>query len=158
MSTKIVRHRPQRNNLTPFDSSLGNFFEDFWSPSPFFHDPFFTSPGSSLSFSPSMDVSEEDNKFIAKLDLPGFDPDEISVEIEDNALIVHGNRESSSEDNSGKYLRNERVSGSFYQKLQFPSSANLEAAECSSKNGVLTIEIPKREESKRKSLKVKLLK
>ena len=107
---------------------------------------------------PAMDVCEEEHKFIAQMDLPGFDPDEVSVEIEDNALIIHGKRASSSEDNSGKYLRNERMSGSFYQKLQFPASANLEEAECSSKNGVLTIEIPKREESKRKSLKVKLLK
>lgn len=159
MSTRIVRHRPQTFSPSPFDSSLGNFFGDFWGTSPFFQDPFFDTHGSSkYQMTPAMDVREEENKFIAQMDLPGFDPDDVSVEIEDNALIVHGNRESSSEDNSGKYLRNERMSGSFYQKIQFPASANLEESECSSKNGVLTIEIPKKEESKRRSLKVKLLK
>lgn len=154
MSTRIVRHWPN-HSPSPFDSSLG----DFWGASPFFKDPFFDTNGSTkYQIAPAIDVREEAHKFIAQMDLPGFDPDEVSVEIEDNALIVNGNRESSSEDNSGKYLRNERMSGSFYQKLQFPLSANLEEAECSSKNGVLIIEIPKKEESKRKSLKIKLLK
>jgi len=157
MSTRIVRHRPNQSPSS-FDSSLGNFFGDFWGSSPFFQDPSFDRHGSNnYQMNPAMDVREEENKFIAQMDLPGFDPDEVSVEIEDNALIVHGSRESSSEDNSGKYLRNERMSGSFYQKLQFPASAHLEEAECSSKNGVLTINIPKKEESKRKNLKVKIL-
>lgn len=158
MSTRIVRHRPTNIPLSPFDTSLGNFFGDFWSPSPLFQDPFFDTGGSAgYQMNPAMDVREEEQQFITQMDLPGFAPDDVSVEIEDNALIVHGSRESSSEDNSGKYLRNERMSGSFYQKLQFPTSANLEEAECSSKNGVLTIEIPKKEESKKRNLTVKQL-
>lgn len=158
MSKRIVRHRPN-SSMAPFDSSLRNFFGDFWGGSPFLQDSFFdTNESAQYQFSPALDVQEEEQKFIAKMDLPGFDPEDVSVEIEDGSLIVHGNRDSSSEDKTGKYLRNERMSGSFYQKLQFPTSADLEQAECSSKNGVLTIDIPKKEESQRRSLKVKLLK
>ena len=158
MSNKIIRHRHAPDMLSPFDGGLRDFWGDFWNfPSLFGDHPLgeFSAPS---VFHPRMDIQEKENEFLAEVELPGFDHEDIQVEVEDNALILSGERSESKEKKEGNYLRNERTCGSFYQKLNFPNSANLEATTCHSKNGVLSLTIPKKEGSKNKKIKVELLK
>jgi len=107
------------------------------------------------SIAPQMDIMEKEDHFLAEIDLPGFDPNKISIEIEGDALIISGEKEISKDQKDGTYLRNERMSGSFYQRILFPSHAQLEKASCESKNGVLSLHIPKEKDSRRKSLQIK---
>lgn len=158
MSIRNVRPRSSQNALTPFDANLRNIFGDFWGFSPFFSDSYLPDIASDAVFHSPLDIVEGEKNFRAEVDLPGFDPENINVEIEDNALVISGERESSKNEETEKYIHNQRSSGSFYQKIQFPPSADLDAAECSAKNGVLTIMVPKKKDKKKKSLNVKLLK
>lgn len=105
-----------------------------------------------------MDIMEEEGQFLTEVELPGFDPEDVSVEIEDNFLVLSGKKDSSKEKKSGTYLRNDRSIATFYQKIQFPSTADLENAECSLKHGVLTISVPKKEQNKKKLLEIKKIK
>ncbi len=158
MSSRIVRHRPSQNSLAPFDASLGNFFGDFWEPSPFFTNSLLPDWGTQSQWIPLMDVIEEENQFITEVELPGFDPEDVSVEIENNFLVLSGKKDSSEKDKKGTYLRSDRSTASFYQKVQFPSTADLDKAECSSKHGVLTILVPKKKQNKKKLLEIKKIK
>ncbi len=155
MSMRNIRQRKPQNSLTPFDGNMRNFLGDFWGRSPFFSDSFFNDFNTEGFLSSALDIIEGENEFRAEMDLPGFDPENISVDIEDHALIISGEREESKTEENEKFIHNQRSSGAVYQKIQFPPSADLEKAECNSKNGVLTIRIPKKKESKKKSLTVK---
>lgn len=158
MSSKIVRHRPSQNSLSPVDASLGNFFGDFWEPSPFFTHSLLPDWGTQSQWIPLMDIMEEDGQFVTEVELPGFDPEDVSVEIEDNYLVLSGKKDFSEKKKKGTCLRSDRSTGTFYQKIQFPSTADLENAECSSKHGVLTILVPKKEQNKKKLLEIKKIK
>jgi len=139
--------------MSPFERTADNFLGDFWS-FPTIFDSSWWDQGK--SFSPSMDISENEESFQIKADLPGFDPKNISVEVEDDGLVISGHYEAENEDKKKNYLRRERSCGSFSRKVNFPSNADLENVKCKSKDGTLKIVIPKRPESKKKSLKIEI--
>jgi len=147
------RLRDSQNALTPFSGGLNNFWDDFWGFPSLFQNKAW---GENSSFLPSLDVSETDKEFQIQADLPGFDSKDISVEIEDSGIVISGKKDSTSEDKGKNYLRCERSSGSFYRKVNFPPNADLENVKCKSKNGVLSITIPKLQETKKKEVKIEI--
>ena len=89
-----------------------------------------------------------------KADLPDVNEKDIDVRVENNLLTIRGERKfekSVSEDN---YLRIERTYGSFSRSFSLPNTVNAEAIRAEYKNGVLTVNLPKREESKPRQVKV----
>lgn len=122
-----------------------------------FNDTIFRAPGedSSLtSWAPSVDIYETHDELVVKADLPGLDEKDIDVRVENNLLTIHGERKvdkSVSEDN---YLRVERSYGAFSRSFSLPNTVNAEAIRAEYKNGVLTVSLPKREESKPRQVKV----
>ncbi|HET6984136.1 MAG TPA: Hsp20/alpha crystallin family protein, partial [Myxococcaceae bacterium] len=80
-------------------------------------------------FVPNVDVEEHEDKIVVRADLPGIRPDDFRVDIEDDALVLQGERRIEREETHGGVRRVERSHGSFRRIIPLPQSANLEAAE-----------------------------
>ena len=106
------------------------------------------------AWAPSVDIFETPNELVVKADLPDVDEKDIDIRVENNLLTVRGERKfdkSVAEDN---YLRIERTYGTFSRSFSLPNTVNPEAIRAEYKNGVLTVSLPKREESKPRQVKV----
>ena len=101
-----------------------------------------------------LDIVEEDGNILVHASLPGFNPDDITVSVEDDVLTIKGQTEEEHERKEGGYLLRERRSGSFYRSLRLPETVDAEKADPHYENGVLTITMPKVESKKVKHLKV----
>ncbi len=111
--------------------------------------------GSALkAWAPSVDIYETPNELVVKADLPDVEEKDIDVRVENNLLTIRGERKfdkSVAEDN---YLRVERTYGAFSRSFSLPNTVNAESIRAEYKNGVLTVNLPKREESKPRQVKV----
>jgi len=104
----------------------------------------------------SMDVAETEQSYEVKVDLPGFQPDEVDIQLEQNTLMIRGSRGEDSEqaDPEKRYHRVERYRGSFARSVVLPSSINEDEAVADFKDGVLSITIPKSEEAKPRKIRI----
>lgn len=96
-------------------------------------------------WAPSVDIKEEDNKFLLIADIPGVDPKDIEVHMENGVLTIKGEKESEKKTDREGYKRIERVHGMFYRRFSMPDGVNPDGIQANSKNGVLTVTIPKSE-------------
>jgi HSP20 family protein len=112
-------------------------------------------PGAAGSWMPAMDVFETEGSFVAKLELPGIEPGDVDVAVEDHVLTVTGAREFSSEASEESYHRVERRYGSFTRSITLPQTADVDKVNASFDKGVLTIEVPKVERAKPKKIEIK---
>jgi HSP20 family protein len=103
---------------------------------------------------PSADISEEGNKYVVRMDLPGMGKKDVHVSHSDNVLTIRGERRSESEIGEGKYHRVERSYGSFSRSFRVPQDADTEKVRASAKDGVLTVTIPKTEKKTEKEVTV----
>lgn len=106
-----------------------------------------THTGSALSkpLSPllTLDIIESDNNFKVLADLPGVDPSELELTVEKNALVIKAERKHEHNTETDKVHHFERSYGCVERKLLFPRNADMDNAQTSFKNGVLTVTIPK---------------
>lgn len=107
-----------------------------------------------------MDVYEEGDNVVVKLKAPGFKEKNMDITIEDGVLTITGKSEKKEEeeDNDRKYYRKEISSQSFTRRVDLPVRVKAEEAEAVFKNGVLELTLPKAEEAKPKSIKIKMKK
>jgi HSP20 family protein len=96
-------------------------------------------------WTPAVDIKESDNAFTIIADIPGVDPKDIEVHMENGMLTIKGERETEKKEEQEGYKRVERSYGSFYRRFTMPDTANSEKIGAKSKNGVLEITIPKHE-------------
>ena len=75
---------------------------------------------------PAVDIKETEKEFIIHADIPGVDPDDIDVHMEDGMLTIKGERESETKENREGYKRIERQRGTFYRRFSLPDTANAE--------------------------------
>ena len=104
-----------------------------------------------------VDVIREGDEIIVHASLPGVDPDDIEVSVEDNLLTIKGSTKESRETPGHKeddYLVKERRTGSFRRTLRLPKSADTDKARPHYDNGVLTVSFPRLESKKVKQIKV----
>lgn len=101
-----------------------------------------------------VDVVEEEGNLLVHASLPGLNPDDIEVSLEDSLLTIKGRTEEDLERKEDGYLLRERRSGSFYRSLRLPETIDADKADSHYENGVLTITFPKVESKKVKHLKV----
>lgn len=93
---------------------------------------------------PSVDIKEEADKFILSVDIPGVDPKNVDIFMENNVLAIKGSREESTTENKHGYHRIERIKGSFYRRFTLPETADADQITATSKHGVLEITIGKK--------------
>ena len=102
------------------------------------------------AWAPQVEVLERDNQLVIRADLPGMTKDDINVDIDDNSLVLRGERKTEREENEEGYYRSERSYGSFYRRIPLPTGVNAEDAKANFHNGVLEITMPAPEKSERK--------
>jgi HSP20 family protein len=106
------------------------------------------------TWAPAVDIYETENELVVKADLPDVSEKDLDVRIENNTLTIRGERKFEKKVEEENYLRVERTYGSFSRSFSLPNTVNNEAIKADYKNGVLTVELPKRAESKPKQVKV----
>jgi HSP20 family protein len=95
------------------------------------------------SFLPAVDVVEQDKAYLLRAELPGVNPNEVDIQVENDVLTLRGERKHENEEQRDGYRRVERSYGSFSRSFVLPKGTNTEAIEARAENGVLTITIPK---------------
>jgi HSP20 family protein len=96
-------------------------------------------------WTPAVDIREDSGQFVLAADVPGVDPKDIEVTMENGVLTIKGERKLETQDEGDNgYRRVERVYGSFYRRFTLPDTADAEAISASGNHGVLEVVIPKR--------------
>jgi HSP20 family protein len=103
---------------------------------------------------PALDVRESEGHYEVSMDLPGLEPEAVTVTFEDGVVTVSGTRERSSEDGGDTYHRVERSYGSFSRSVRLPAAADANEAEASFDKGVLTVSVPKVDTAKPRTIEV----
>lgn len=107
-------------------------------------------------WAPAVDIHETKDGFLVKAELPGMKQEDIQITIVDNTLTLKGERRRESEVKDGGYTRIERAYGTFQRALALPSVVDASKVKAKYKDGVLEIELPKKEEAKPKEIKVQV--
>lgn len=106
-------------------------------------------------WTPAVEVSEREGNYIVRAELPGLKPEDVRLEIEDDALVLQGERKLEREEDRGGVHRTEIRYGSFYRSIPLPEGANAEQARAKFENGVLEVTVPVPEEkSQRKQIPI----
>jgi len=105
-------------------------------------------------WSPPVDILERGNEVVFKMDLPGVSQNEIEVRVEENTLIVQGERRFIKEVLDESYIQIERPYGTFRRTFNLPRAIDQENVKASYKDGVLQVILPKRQEAQLKQVLV----
>jgi len=96
-------------------------------------------------WTPPVDIEEEKDRFVLYADIPGVEPGQISITMDDGVLTIKGERGEESEQERETYKRMERARGIFYRRFSLPDTADAERISAKGNNGVLEVVIPKQE-------------
>ena len=98
------------------------------------------------AFTPRVDVAETDTEVKVSAELPGMDEKDISVELQDDVLILRGEKKSEQEEKGKNWFRREQSWGTFHRAVELPAGVDAGKAKAQFKKGVLTFTAPKRPE------------
>lgn len=144
----IVRWAPLRE-LSTMQERMNKLFEDVMrSPSP--ADEGFPA----AAWAPAVDIYETDKEIVMKAELPEMQEKDIEIKIEDNILIVSGERRMEKEVKEENYHRIERSYGNFHRSFTLPHTVDREKIKASYQAGVLKVVLPKKEEVKPKQIRI----
>lgn len=119
--------------------------------------PLFSRQTDLSDWQPAMDIEQKDNLYIVKADIPGVDPKDIKVAMENGNLIIEGKRESKAEENNKNYRRVERHFGSFYRCINLPDASDEhKKIEAHCNKGVLEVTVPKISTAAQKKIEIKV--
>jgi HSP20 family protein len=140
----LIRWEPVRE-LNTIQSEMNRLFNSFFEAS---------TPGSggngpsTRRWIPAMDLVESESDFVLRADLPGLSEGDVNIELEDNVLMLSGQRKAEHEERKEGYYRVERASGSFSRSLTLPEGVDPEAVSAHFDKGLLEVRIPKPEQRK----------
>jgi HSP20 family protein len=106
------------------------------------------------SFVPAVDIYEDPQKVVLKLEVPGVEEKDLDVRVENHTLTVKGERKLEKEGKEENFYRIERRYGSFYRAFTLPSTVDTENVEANYNAGVLKLELKKKAEAQPKQIKV----
>jgi HSP20 family protein len=104
-------------------------------------------------FAPT-DVSEDQNSLRITMELPGVDPNDVRLSLENNILTIRGEKKQQAEENNERVHRFERTYGMFERTFALPNTVDPEKIEARYENGVLLVSIPKAERAKPREIRV----
>ena len=128
-----------RNTLFPF----GNLFDEFLG-------------AAERNWAPALDFAETADAYVVHADLPGVDPKEVEISLVDDRLEIRGDKTAVQSDEKRGWIRVERRHGAFRRTLQLPGTVDAKKVKAESKNGVLTVTLPKRDDAKPRKIDVKI--
>lgn len=141
----LVRYEPF-GLLDRFHHDLRRFFDDAASE---------TAVANPVAWIPSVDVREEDNRFVVHADLPGVDRKDLEIVADKGVLTIKGERRAETRSGNASYERIERVAGKFLRRFTLPESAQADEITAKLADGVLEVSIPKRPEVQPRRIEVK---
>ena len=100
-------------------------------------------PGSGAAdlWAPELETCLRDDQFIVRMDLPGVKKEEVNVEVTDDALVIHGERQQTHQEERDGFYRSERTYGRFYREVPLPEGAQPDSAKANYRDGVLEISV-----------------
>jgi HSP20 family protein len=108
-----------------------------------------------VGFQPSCDISETKDHYMLSFDVPGIRKEDIKIEVEENRLVIAGERQREVKANGDESaLRHERVYGKFERTFTLPNSINVDKIEAHYENGVLNVALPKAESAKARNIQI----
>jgi len=107
-------------------------------------------------WTPALDLTEDKEHFVAKIELPGMEKDDIEVSLHEGVLTISGERKAEEKKEDEGRLRTERVFGSFSRSVRLPKPVNEDKVVANYKDGVLTVTAPLMDEVKPKQIAVKV--
>jgi HSP20 family protein len=143
----IVRWEPGRD-LTSLRSVMDRLFDES------FIRPGFVGGGLLASDMLPVDVIDSDDTVVVQAAVPGVKPEEIEVTLTGDLLTIKGEFKSETREENANYLRQERRMGSFCRQIGLPAGIDADKVNASFENGVLTLEMPKQESARVKTVKV----
>ena len=127
------------SGLSRLHNELDRMFDNFFSPAFFDREPFRFRG----DFLPSLDVTSDDKAYAMKVELPGVAPEAVKLEVNDGVLTISGEKKEETKDEQTKEVR-ECSYGSFTRSMTLPEDADAEHITATSKNGILTVSIPRK--------------
>ena len=106
------------------------------------------------NWAPAVDIYEHEGNIVLKAELPGIDPKDVDVRVENNVLTLRGERKVDSEVKREQYHRVERAYGSFTRSFTLPNAVDTEKIKAEYSDGVLRVTLPQREEAKPKQISI----
>jgi HSP20 family protein len=140
----ISRWYPIREVAT-LQNRVNSLFQDFAGES---------EPVTTASFAPAVDVYENAEKVVLKLDIPGIKEEDLDIRVENQALTVRGERKFESEEKEENFHRIERRYGSFFRSFSLPTSVDTENVAASYNAGVLKLELKKKASAQPRQIKI----
>lgn len=143
--TQLTRRTPNRT-LRDLQREVDSIFDQFFGRG--------GDEDTSAVWAPRTDLSETDKAFRIRLDVPGMTKEDITINLQNNTLTVSGERSSEREEEGEEYVRVERTFGTFHRTFTLPDAVDPENVEAAYEDGVLTINVPKTEESTRRQIEI----
>ncbi len=144
MNTRLTRFDPF-TGVTRWSENLDQFFNDFWRKG---------AEGEASLLSPAIDVAENEAALTVSAELPGLERKDIDLTVKDGVLMLRGEKRMEEESRDRKYHRIERRYGAFYRALALPDTVDADRVEAAFRDGVLTVTLPKRPETKPRSISI----
>ncbi|MEJ2010390.1 MAG: Hsp20/alpha crystallin family protein [Acidobacteriota bacterium] len=148
----ITRWEPFRDLVTTQDR-FNQLFNDTFARA--FGDPQEVAP---RAWVPPVDIHETDDSLVLQAELPGVNPDDVEIRVEDNTLYLKGERKFEKDVKEEQLHRVERCYGTFGRNFALPGSVDASNVKAEYKNGILTLTMPKREEAKPRTIKINVSK
>lgn len=142
----LTRRTPNRT-LRNLQREVDSLFDRFFNRSD-------EAQGADAVWAPQTDLVEKDDAFHLRLDVPGMSKEDISINLQNGALTVSGERTSEQTEEEEDYVRVERAFGTFHRTFRLPDAVDAEHIEAAYEDGVLTINVPKTEESTRRQIEI----
>lgn len=150
MSLVKFRRRPFGNSLSQDFFDMDDFFDNRSWVRNMLPDTFWNGKTSE----PALNIKETDEKFEIELAAPGFAKKDFEITIEDNCLNISAEKTTTAEEKEDDYTRREFGYNSFKRSLQLPDNVKEEAIKAKYKDGILSFDLLKKEESKKRPPKV----
>ncbi|PYQ39364.1 MAG: molecular chaperone [Acidobacteria bacterium] len=106
------------------------------------------------SWAPAVDIYEHEGNIVLTAELPGVDPKDVDVRVENNVLTLRGERKWNTDVQRESYHRVERAYGSFTRSFTLPNVVDTTNIKADFKDGMLRLVLPKREEAKPKQISI----
>ncbi len=148
-SLPILRRNKFDRSIISLQDEMNRLFDDFMNDT---NTNFrFWKGGNSF---PVVDIIENEKDFKIRAEFPGMDPDDIEISVTEGFLTIRGERTEEMKEEDENYLRREASYGSFNRTLPLPQTADTEKADATFKNGIITINVPKKAEALQKPKKL----
>ncbi|PIE05072.1 MAG: heat-shock protein Hsp20 [Spirochaetales bacterium] len=106
------------------------------------------------TYSPAVDVIENENNYLIRCELPGLSSEDIDVQVADNVLTVKGEKKARNEESEKRWYKKESWYGSFQRTISMPSGVDAAGIKGELENGILKVTLPKKEEMKPRQISV----